>query len=319
MTSNVEVIALSGGVGGAKLVSGLAKTLDPTRLLVIANTGDDFVHMGLHVSPDIDSIVYVTTGRNNPVQGWGRADETWNFMEMIAECGGETWFRLGDGDLALHVLRSDWLRQGKSLSAVTCDLAAALGVPFRLLPMSDDRVGTIVESDAGPLPLQSYFVREQCRPKATGFTYQGADQALAQPQFLEALQDPALRAVVICPSNPYLSIDPILVLPDVREALSATRAPIIAVSPIVGGQALKGPTAKIMAELGLEPSAATIANHYGDLIDGFLLHETDSAERDQVRDREVEIRSAPIVMKSPQDQAALAREVMRLADELQPA
>ena len=226
------VVALSGGVGGAKLALGLSRVLPPEDLLVIANTGDDFEHLGLSISPDIDTLMYTLSGLANQELGWGRTDETWSFMETIAALGGENWFRLGDRDLAVHIERTRRLRAGDTLSTVTADFCRRLGVLPRVLPMTDDRVRTRVLTEDGWIDFQEYFVQRQCRPVVRDLAFEGVGQATAQPDFLAALAHPNLRAVVVCPSNPFISVEPILALPGVRAALSACNAPIIAVSPI---------------------------------------------------------------------------------------
>ena len=312
----VECLALSGGVGGAKLVVGLARLIAPGRLMVAANTGDDFEHLGLHVSPDIDTLVYTLSGLANPETGWGRAGETWNFMATLAALGGETWFQLGDNDLAMHVERTRRLRAGETLSAITADLGARLGATARIVPMSDDPVRTIVETPSGPLDFQSYFVRQRCAPAVTGLRFDGATAARPQAQILEALADPALEAVVICPSNPLISIDPILALPGLRERLARCAAPVIAVSPIVGGRALKGPTAKMMGELGMAVTAAAVAAHYGGLLDGFVIDRADENLAGELRAAGLAVRVADTVMASLEDREALAREVLGLAGEI---
>ena len=266
----MTVVALSGGVGGAKLALGLSRVLPADELLVVCNTGDDFEHLGLCISPDIDTVAYTLAGVANREVGWGRHDETWSFMETLETLGGETWFRLGDRDLAMHVERTRRLRAGETLTAVTADLCARLGVAPRVLPMSDDPVRTRVRTDEGWIDFQEYFVRRRCEPVVHELAFHGATTARAQPEFLAALTDPATQAVVICPSNPFISIEPILAVPGVRAALADCAAPVIAVSPLIGGRAIKGPTAKMMAELGMTPSAGGVARRYGDLIDGYV-------------------------------------------------
>lgn len=270
------VLALSGGVGGAKLVLGLGKVAPADRLIVVANTGDDFEHLGLSISPDIDTLLYTLSGLSNPELGWGRRDETWSFMAALAALGGETWFRLGDGDLAIHIERTRRLAAGEPLSRIIAGFAMRLGLNVRIVPMSDDPVRTQVRTEGGWLPFQRYFVEQQCRPRVHGFSFEGASRAAPHPDFVAALNHPALRAVVICPSNPFISIDPILALPGVRQALRDCTAPVIAVSPVIGGKAVKGPTAKMMEELGREVSAAEVARHYGELLDGYVLDEADA-------------------------------------------
>lgn len=304
-----RVVALSGGIGGAKLVLGLSRVLPPEDVIVIGNTGDDFEHLGLSVSPDLDTIMYTLAGLDNPLLGWGRRDETWSFMETLGTFGGEPWFRLGDRDLAVHVERTRRLRAGETLSAITGDFCTRLGIGPRLLPMSDDPVRTRVRTDEGWLDFQDYFVRRQCRPVVRALAFAGAEQAAANPQLLSALADPLLRAVVICPSNPFISVEPILAVPGVREAVAACGAPVLAVSPIVGGRAVKGPTAKMMRELGLEVSAATVAERYRDLLDGYVVDEADGAGVAGVR-----VFPASSLMTSLAEKEALARAVLDAAD-----
>lgn len=272
--SGSRYIAITGGVGGAKLVLGLNEILGE-RLTVIVNSGDDFEHLGLTICPDFDTTLYTLAGLVNPETGWGRAGETWSFMAATAELGGATWFKLGDRDLALHVERTRRLRAGESLSSVGEDVRRRLGVAARLLPMSDDAVRTLVDTPETTLAFQEYFVREQCRPVARRVHFEGAKDARPLRQALEALADPRLAGVIICPSNPYLSIDPILAVPGFRQAIAAAPAPVIAVTPIIDGKAIKGPTAKIMTELGVPVTAAAVARHYDGLIDGFVADERD--------------------------------------------
>ena len=320
MTSSASYVALSGGVGGAKLALGLCDVLeDPGRLTVVANTGDDFEHLGLKVCPDLDTLTYTLAGLANPETGWGRAGESGAFMEALAELGGETWFFLGDKDLAIHVERTRRLRAGESLSAVTSDLCARLGIQARIVPMSDDPVPTIVETEEGPLAFQHYFVRERCRPRVLGFRHEGAAQARPSAGFLDALAAPDLGAVIICPSNPYISIDPILALPGVRAALTACEAPVVAISPIIGGQAVKGPTAKMMAERGVAPSAAAIAEHYAGLIDGFVLDEADRNAAAVIAATGVAVEVTATMMTARADKQALARAVLAFAERLSAA
>ncbi len=306
------VVALSGGIGGAKLALGLAQVLPAEQLLTIANTGDDFEHLGLSISPDIDTLVYTLSGLSNPELGWGRRDETWSFMETIGTLGGETWFRLGDRDLAMHVERTRRLRAGEALSAITADIARRLGIGPRILPMSDDAVRTRVLAEGGWIDFQDYFVRQQCRPVVRELRFDGAGTATPQPDLLAALRGD-VRAVVICPSNPFISIEPILAVPGLREALVACGAPIVAVSPIIAGQAVKGPTAKMMRELGIAPGAAAVAARYGGLLDGFILDEADAAVAPDIAAR---VTLAPTLMRSLEDKVALARVVLQAADAL---
>lgn len=296
-------VALCGGIGGAKLALGLMHHLRPERLTIVVNTGDDFEHLGLHVSPDIDTVLYTLSGLANPELGWGRRDETWNFMSALDAIGGETWFRLGDRDLAMHIERTQRLKRGESLSAITRHLAQKLGVAPAIVPMSDDPVATFVETTEGRLPFQTYFVGRRCEPRLTQIRFEGAASARVSPAALAALADPHLAGIIVCPSNPWLSIDPILAIPAWREALGQRRAPMIAVTPLVGGQAIKGPTAKIMGELGLDVDVAAIVSHYAGLIDGFILDETD---KDRAASLGLPVRVAQTVMRSLDDRIRLA-------------
>jgi len=304
------VLALSGGIGGAKLALGLYRILPAGALTVVANTGDDFEHLGLSISPDIDTLLYTLAGLDNPELGWGRRDETWTFMKALGNLGGETWFNLGDGDLATHVERTRRLAAGESLSEITDAFRRRLGISARLLPMTNDRVRTRLLTAAGWLDFQDYFVRQRCAPVVREIAFAGADDARPQPEFLAALADRNLQAVAICPSNPFLSIDPILSLPGVCEALRACAAPVIAVSPIIGGKAVKGPTAKMMAELGLPVDAAAVARHYGDILDLYVAEEADANE---VGDLGVTVTVTRTLMLSLEDREELARTVLEAA------
>ena len=310
------ILALAGGVGGAKLAAGLQTALDtPADLLTVVNTGDDFEHLGLHISPDLDTVTYTLSGRANPETGWGLAGETWRFLDALAALGGEDWFRLGDRDLATHVERTRRLRAGETLSRVTSDLSGRLGAPSRIAPMCDEPVRTVVETGAGDLPFQEYFVRRACEPAVRGLRFEGARSARMSAAFAAALADPDLEAVVVCPSNPYLSVDPILAVPGAREALARCAAPVVAVSPIVGGRAIKGPAAKIMRELGVEASAAVVADRYRDLLDGFVLDETDRALARAIESAGagVRVRVERTVMHTGEDRVRLAAKVLEFA------
>ncbi len=307
------VVAICGGIGGAKLALGLYRHLGPDRLTVVVNTGDDFEHLGLHISPDLDTVLYTLSGRNNPDTGWGRDGETWNFMAALEELGGETWFQLGDKDLALHVERARRLNAGEPLSRITADIAERFGLKARILPMSEDSLRTVVQTPNGPLPFQHYFVRARCEPAVTGIEFDGAEDARAQPEVVQALADPKLQAVVICPSNPYLSIDPILAVPGLRAALAACPAPVVAVSPLVGGRAIKGPTAKIMGELGIAVSPQSICAHYQGLLDGFVLDKEDAESAGSIG---LPTLVAQTVMRRLEDRERLAQAVLEFARDL---
>lgn len=306
-----QIVVLSGGVGGAKLVLGLMHAIAADKVTAIVNTGDDFTHLGLWVSPDIDTLLYTLSGKANAVQGWGREGESWNFMAAVRSLGGAGWFLLGDGDLALHVLRTDRLKQGETRSAIIADFAAAWGIRMKILPMSDDPVGTQVETAEGWLDFQHYFVRERCGPAVRSIRFVGADAARPAPGVLDAIGDEGCRAIVIAPSNPYLSVDPILAVPGLRQALQAAKAPVVAVSPIVGGAAVKGPTAKLMRELGLAVTPGSIARHYEELIDGLLVD-----ERDPPESFAVPTARADTLMKTLDDRVRVARAALALADSL---
>jgi LPPG:FO 2-phospho-L-lactate transferase len=308
-----RVLALSGGVGGAKLALGLRNIVPAGKLTIVANTGDDFEHLGLHVSPDIDTLLYTLAGLDNPETGWGRRDETWTFMAALSALGGETWFRLGDGDLAIHVERTRRMRAGEPLSHIIRDFADRLGVRAAIVPMTDDPVRTRVRTAAGWLDFQRYFVEQQCRPAVTEFSYHGATTAKPHPDFLAALAQPELRAIVICPSNPFISVEPILAVPGVREALWACAAPVVAVAPIVGDQAVKGPTAKMMRELGLKVSAETVAERYADLLDGYIVDDRDAP---LLATLPIPAIATKAVMVSLADREQLAKMTLALADDI---
>jgi LPPG:FO 2-phospho-L-lactate transferase len=310
-----KYLALSGGVGGAKLALGLSHSLSPEQLTIVANTADDFEHLGLHISPDLDSVMYALAAVDDPERGWGIAGETWAFLEAIEKLGGETWFRLGDQDIATHVLRSQAMRAGQNLSAATQTLCQQLGITHVLLPMSNDPVRTLVQTmDEGVLPFQHYFVRRQCEPRVTGFEFEGIEMAQPQSDFMRALTDPDLSGIVICPSNPYVSIDPIIRLPGVSSAMIESPASVIAVSPIVAGRALKGPAAKMMSELGQSVSALSIAEHYRDLVDWLVVDHRDSEFCERIEDLGVRTFVTDTVMKSFDDKVSLARQVLQAVE-----
>lgn len=311
-----RVVVLCGGVGGAKLVLGLAALGDDVSLLVAVNTGDDFEHLGLHISPDIDTVLYTLAGLSDPVRGWGRKDESWQCMAALAELGGETWFALGDRDLALHLERTRRLAAGESLASIVHDIARRMGLRAQIVPMTGDPVRTVVHTPDGPLPFQRYFVQQRCAPTVTAVSFEGADTARPDPALLDALADRQVHAIVIAPSNPYLSIDPILALPGVRHALERALAPVIAVSPIVGGAAVKGPTAKIMRELGMQVRSQDIAAHYDGLLDGLVIDHVDNAEAAEIG---VPVLVTCTLMRDFEDRHRLAQDVLAFAGSLQPS
>ncbi len=306
----MRVVALAGGVGGAKLVHGLAMAMPPEDLTVIANAGDDFEHLGLTICPDLDTVTYTLAGRANPLTGWGRSGDTWHFLEAMEELGGPTWFRLGDKDLATHVERTRRLRQGERLSAITADFCRAWGVEVRVLPMSDDPVRTVVYTDEGDLSFQEYFVARRWEPVVKAFAFRGAEDARPAPGVLEALT--AADGVVFCPSNPWVSLDPILAVPAIRPVVAARSA--VAVSPIVRGQAIRGPAAKMFRELGIEPSPLAVAEHYADLLTGLIIDQADHEQAPALTERGLVVRVEETVMRSDDDRKRLAEVVLAVLE-----
>jgi LPPG:FO 2-phospho-L-lactate transferase len=306
--SSPKYLALCGGVGGVKLVAGLAQVVPAESLVVAVNVGDDFEHLGLTICPDFDTVLYTLAGLVHPQQGWGRADETWGVMDELRRFGGDDWFALGDRDIALHLLRRQLLDSGKTLSEANAELARRLGVQLSLSPVSDQPVRTMLDTDEGRLAFQHYFVRRRCEPVVHAIHYEGADTAALAPLVRETLDSEQLAGVIVCPSNPYLSIEPMLAIAELRECLRTLQAPVVAVSPIVAGSAIKGPTAKIMRELGVQPAADVIDNLYGDFLDAVLIDEADAAlATDNSR-----FVVAPTVMHTSEQKAALARECIAL-------
>ncbi|MFV0296956.1 MAG: 2-phospho-L-lactate transferase [Hyphomicrobiaceae bacterium] len=300
-------VALCGGIGGAKLALGLSHVLQPDQLTIVVNTGDDFEHLGFHVSPDIDTVIYTLAGLSNQQLGWGLDGETWAFMDAIERLGGPSWFRLGDRDIATHAMRTTMLREGQSLSEVTRYLARQQGVGPAIVPMSDDCVATVVDTAEGRLAFQTYFVGRRCEPPITGIHFSGAEHATPAPSAIAALSNPSLAGVIICPSNPWLSLDPMLAIPGWRKLLDACAAPIVAVTPLIGGQAVKGPTAKIMGELGLPLDVQSIVSHYAGLIDGFII---DTVDRERASTLDIRAHVTNTLMRSLDDRVALARETL---------
>lgn len=301
----MKATVLTGGVGGAKFVLGLERCGLTQSVTAIVNTGDDFRHLGLHVSPDIDTLLYTLSGKANVAQGWGREGETWTFLDAVRSLGGPDWFRLGDGDLALHVLRSQRLAEGEPLSSIVADFAQAWEIASRVLPMSDDPVATFVDTDEGRLEFQTYFVGRQCAPQVSAIGFAGAEAARAAPGVVDAIE--GADAIFIAPSNPYLSVDPLLAVQDIARALKDTAAPVIAISPLVGGTAVKGPTAKIMAELGIATDNDAIADHYAGFAHGLLIdtHDAPPANLPSL--------ATNTMMRTLEDKIRVAREAIALA------
>ena len=306
------ILALAGGVGGAKLAQGLSQVLPSEDLAIVVNTGDDFEHLGFHISPDVDTVVYTLAGIANPVTGWGVVDESWSFMDALARLGGETWFRLGDRDLATHVERTRLLSRGETLSEVTRRICAALGVGAAVTPASDDPVRTLVSTDEGELGFQHYFVRRQCAPRIVGLAYRDAETARPAQLLGKPWTEQAITGAILCPSNPYLSIAPILAIPAARAWIERRAFPVVAVSPIVDGRALKGPAGKIMAELGEEPSALGVARFYAGLVDVFVIDRSDAAMAGSIEALGMETRVMDIVMRDLADRERLARDIISL-------
>jgi LPPG:FO 2-phospho-L-lactate transferase len=307
-----KVLALCGGIGGAKLALGFYRLLG-ANLTVVVNTGDDFEHLGLNISPDLDTVIYTLADLADPERGWGRAGETWQFMRALRDLGGESWFQLGDLDLATQVQRTDWLKSGRSLSAFAEHAASQFGITARILPMSNNPVRTIVDTDEGSLAFQHYFVRRRSEPVVRAIRFTGAQEASPAPGMLDLMAHASLSAIVICPSNPYLSIDPILAVPGTAAALIAARAPVVAVSPIIGGKAVKGPTAKIMEELGIANSNTSIAGHYRGLIDGIVIDEADVSDRPRI---DMPVLVTRTMMRDLADRERLAGEILAFAGSL---
>lgn len=311
-TGNARWLLLCGGIGGAKLALGLDRTLPPDTLGVLVNTGDDFRHLGLAISPDLDTVMYTLADLVNPDTSWGCRNESWNFMAALEQLGGDTWFRLGDRDLATHIERTRRLAAGDTLSAITTDFRSRLGIGSRIMPMSDQPVATTLQTAAGTLDFQDYFVRRRALPVVQAIDYRGAADAPLSAEAPAALRDPRLRAIFIAPSNPWLSIAPMLALPGLRSALRAAGVPIIAVSPLVGGTAVKGPTAKLMSELGMRVDSASIARFYHGLIDALVLDHADAKDREAVERLGIAAVCTATLMHTIEDKTALARFLIDL-------
>ena len=312
ITNPPAVLALAGGVGGAKLALGLALLLDPGELVVCVNTGDDETFHGLHVSPDLDTIMYTLSGLSNEETGWGVGGDTFTALEMLGKFGADTWFNLGDRDFATHIRRTQLLADGKTLSEVTDELNRSLGVTQLVVPMSDDSVKTVLVTDEGELPMQRYFVGRRAEPKIFEVRYSGADTATAAPGFQDALATAGM--LVMCPSNPYLSLGPILAIPAVRKRIRAFPGKKVCVSPIVGGDAVNGPAGKIMAELGKEVSCVQVAREYLDICDVFVIDVQDEALAPQIQEMGITPLVTSTIMKTSQDKIALAKEILALAN-----
>lgn len=313
----MTTIAISGGVGGAKLALGLSKVLPPSELTIIGNTGDDFEHLGLKICPDLDTVMYTLAELSNKELGWGQAGESWQFLEALERLGGESWFRLGDRDMATHIQRTALLKSGESLSTTTSLLCTALGIEHPIVPMSDELVATRVHVRSGEtLAFQHYFVRDRCQPEVTGFEFSGLEQSNPSAGFLAALEDPSLNAIIICPSNPFVSVDPVLKVPGVERAIQASSGPVLAVSPIIGGEAIKGPAAKMMAELGMPQSALAVAQHYIGRVDGFVIDEADEHLAGEIEKLGMNCFVTKTLMVSLEDRIKLGESCLAFAAQL---
>ncbi|MEM7346933.1 MAG: 2-phospho-L-lactate transferase [Chloroflexota bacterium] len=306
-----NVVALAGGVGGSKLAYGLAKLVPSDQLTIIVNTADDFEHVGLHISPDLDTMMYALADLANPVTGWGVKNESWNMMAAMARYGGPIWFQLGDRDLATHLLRSQWLREGYPHSWVTNELCRRLGVRCTLLPMSEDPIRTMIETADGILAFQEYFVEKKCEPVITGIRFEGADEAQPSQAVIGAIRQADL--IILCPSNPLVSLGPILSMTSLRRIIAATAVQKIGVSPIIGGQAVKGPAAKMMSELGMEVSPVGVAQHLQDVLTGFVIDTDDEAYQAQLNEMGLQTLVTSTMMTDNQERVRLATEVLNFA------
>ena len=305
----MKIVALAGGVGGAKLAHGLALNLPPENLTIIVNTGDDLEHLGLYICPDMDTVCNNLAEMHNPETGWGRSGESWQAFNEVERLGGPAWFHLGDRDIGTHLERTRRLRAGDPLSAITADFCRVWGISQTVLPMSDQPIPTIVLTEEGELAFQEYFVALKCEPKVTGFRFKDILKASPAPGVVEAIRE--ADAVIICPSNPWVSIDPILGVPGIRDALSDKV--VVAVSPLVGGKAIKGPAAKMYGELEIEPSALAVARHYGGLLRGFVL---DNIDENLTKHLGVESLITDTIMLEKNDRVRLGDEVLSFTDKL---
>lgn len=309
----MKVVSLAGGVGGAKLVHGLAKLLNPEDLSIIVNTGDDFEYLSLNISPDLDTVCYTLAGMANPETGWGLKDETWTTYQSLGNLGAANWFHLGDRDIATHLLRTTWLDDGRSLSEITTDFCGKWGVDHKVYPMSNDPIRTIVHTKNGEkLGFQEYFVHLGCQPEVKEFKFLGAEKAKPLPEAIQALMTCDL--VIIAPSNPWVSIGPILAVPSYREILFEKL--VIAVSPIIGGKALKGPAAKMYRELGFQPSAEAVCKQYGEILDGFVFDTIDLAELEKIQRCRIIPLVTDIIMKNEPDRVRLAEEILQFGESI---
>jgi LPPG:FO 2-phospho-L-lactate transferase len=307
----MRIVALSGGVGGARFLRGLVRATDPAGVTVIGNVGDDVEVLGMHVSPDLDSILYALAGVADDQRGWGRADETWIAFEEAARLGGESWFMLGDRDLGLHLVRTQALTAGEPLSAVTARLASAFGVQALLLPASDDRLRTWIDTPDGSFPFQEWFVARRHADDVDRVRFEGEDDATPAPGVVEAIEQAEL--IVVCPSNPFISIWPILAVDEIRAAVERRRVPSVAVSPLIGGRAIKGPADRMLLRLAGGTDPVRVATCYPGVIDVLVFDESESEEAAGVERKGVRAVTAPILMRDEAATLALAKTVIACA------
>lgn len=305
---------LSGGVGGAKLVLGLSRTLNNEDFMTIVNTGDDFVHLGLKICPDIDTIIYTLAELVDQERGWGLKDESWNFLDKTKLLGGEGWFNLGDKDLATHVHRTQRLAKGEDLTSITKNLASSLGVEAKLVPMTNDIVSTVVETPEEDLAFQHYFVRDRCLPTVKGFRFEGVKSSVINPLIHEYARANHKSAILLAPSNPFVSIDPILNVPAMTDKLVGMKGPKIAISPIINSKAVKGPAAKMMQELGVPSTSIEIANHYKGLIDAIVIDHADAPLSEKIEDLGIKVFITNTVMHSLNEKITLANECLNFIE-----
>ena len=305
---------LSGGVGGAKLVLGLSQVLNNDDFMTIVNTGDDFVHLGLKICPDIDTIIYTLAELVDQERGWGLKDESWNFLDKTKLLGGESWFNLGDKDLATHVHRTQRLAKGEDLTSITKNLASSFGVEAKIVPMTNDLVSTVVETREGDLAFQHYFVRDRCLPIVKRFRFEGIKSSVINPSIKEYGEENNKSAVLLAPSNPFVSIDPIIGVPGMTEELVTMKGPKIAISPIINSKAIKGPAAKMMQELGIPSTSIEITNHYKGLIDAVVIDHADAALSEKIEDMGIKVFVTNTVMHSLKEKITLANECLNFIE-----
>ena len=313
-----KTLVLCGGVGGAKLAYGLSKLTAPEEIVFLVNTGDDFIHLDLYISPDLDTVMYTLAGVNDPKKGWGVEEETWNALGSLKKYGLDTWFQLGDKDLATHIRRTQLLKEGLKLSEVTRNLSSQLGLKHKILPMSESPVQTMIQTDQGKLSFQEYFVKHKCVPKIENINFLESEVAEIPTALEELIRGNKFTGVIICPSNPYLSVDPILSIDKIKTFLLETKIPILAVSPIIDNDSIKGPTAKIMEEMKIEPSVDAIAAHYSGLINILVIDKKDKGNQANISSIDYLVES--IYMENNEDKVSLAKvcleELRKLSEEL---